>query len=189
MTATRPQILLRALVGLVTLGVVLTPTLVPRCGRRQDQGSQDARPDGSQRVLSVAEPQRRSRTCGLSSRKHFGTDITGPCTAGVFASHPGVASVYTAPNLGTYVRVRANGGAGLTTTYGYLGRAFVKDGQIIQSGQAIGQVGKRRGTSSCRLYFSVDRSGGRYANPSTWLNAYVGKLPPVPRPCSAPAAS
>ena len=60
-----------------------------------------------------------------SSTKRYGTDIAGPCTAGVFAAHPGIASVHTAPNLGTYVRVRANGAKGLTTTYGYLSRANV----------------------------------------------------------------
>ena len=177
MTAHRPQILLRALVGLVTLGVVLTPTLVPAADAAKTKDPK-TRVQTAPNVFYPLRNLASVKDLRISSRKHFGTDITGPCTAGVFASHPGVASVYTAPNLGTYVRVRANGGAGLTTTYGYLGRAFVTDGQIIQSGQAIGQVGKRPGTSSCRLYFSVTR-GGRYANPTAWLNAYVGKLAPV----------
>jgi endonuclease/exonuclease/phosphatase family metal-dependent hydrolase len=177
MTANRPKTLLRALVGLLTLGVMLTPALVSSADAAKTK-------DAKTRVVSapnVFYPLRNKpsvKDLHTSSRKHFGTDITGPCTAGVFASHPGVASVYTAPNLGTYVRVRANGSQGLTTTYGYLGKALVTDGQIIQSGQVIGQVGKQPGTSSCRLYFSVTH-GGKYANPSTWLNAYVGKLPPV----------
>jgi endonuclease/exonuclease/phosphatase family metal-dependent hydrolase len=177
MTANRPKTLLRALVGLLTLGVMLTPALVSSADAAKTK-------DAKTRVVSapnVFYPLRNKpsvKDLHTSSRKHFGTDITGPCTAGVFASHPGVASVYSAPNLGTYVRVRANGSQGLTTTYGYLSKALVTDGQIIQSGQVIGQVGKQPGTSSCRLYFSVTH-GGRYANPSSWLNAYVGKLPPV----------
>jgi endonuclease/exonuclease/phosphatase family metal-dependent hydrolase len=177
MMAKRPQILFRAVAGLVAFGVILAPALV---------NSADAARTKDPKTRAVTAPNvffplknlKSVKDLRSSSRQHFGTDITGPCTANVLASHPGVAGVYTAPNLGTYVRVRANGSKGLTTTYGYLGKSYVTDGQIIQSGQPIGQVGRRPGTSSCRLYFSVTHAG-RYANPSTWLNAYVGKLPPI----------
>jgi endonuclease/exonuclease/phosphatase family metal-dependent hydrolase len=177
MTANRPQTLIRALVGLLTLGLMLTPGLASSADAAKSKDPK-TRVVTAPNVFYPLKNKRSVKDLRTSSRSRFGTDITGPCTAGVFASHPGVASVYTAPNLGTYVRVRANGSPGLTTSYGYLSKALVSDGQIIQSGQIIGQVGKRPGTSSCRLYFSVTH-GGRYANPSSWLNAYVGKLPPT----------
>jgi endonuclease/exonuclease/phosphatase family metal-dependent hydrolase len=177
MTVNRPQTLLRALVGLLTLGVVLTPAMVPSADAAKTKDPK-TRVVTAPNVFYPLKNKPSVKDLRTSSRKRFGTDITGPCTAGVFASHPGVASVYSAPNLGTYIRVRANGSKGLTTTYGYLSKSLVTDGQIIQSGQLIGQVGKRPGTSSCRLYFSVTR-GGVYRNASYWLNAYVGKLPPV----------
>jgi endonuclease/exonuclease/phosphatase family metal-dependent hydrolase len=179
MTANRPQILLRALVGLLTLGVLMTPALAPSADAAKAKVK-----DPKTRVVTapyVFYPLKNLSSVHdlrTSSRKHYGTDITGPCTANVRAAHPGVAGISSAPNLGNYVRVRANGSKGLTTTYGYLSRVFVEPGQIIQAGQVIGQVGKRPGTASCRLWFSVTHAG-KYANPSTWLNSYVGKLPPV----------
>ena len=178
MTATRPQTLfLRAVVGLLSLGVVLAPALTSSADAAKTKEPK-ARAVTAPNVFFPLKNKPSVKDLKSSSTKRFGTDITGPCNAGVFASTPGVAHIYSAPNLGTYVRVRANGSAGLTTTYAYLGRALIQDGQVIQSGQPIGLVGKKPGTSACRLYFSVTR-GGKYANASAWLNAYVGKLPPV----------
>ena len=177
MIANRPKILLRALVGLVALGVVLTPALVSSADAAKTKDPK-TRVVTAPNVFYPLKNRPSVKDLHTSSHSHYGTDITGPCSAFVFAAHPGVAGVYTAPNLGTFVRVRANGNQGLTTTYGYLGRSLVTDGQIIQAGQPIAQVGKRPGTSSCRLWFSVTY-GGRYYNASSWLNSYVGRLPSV----------
>ena len=72
-----------------------------------------------------------------SSAGHAGTDILAPCSAGVYASHPGIVQVKTGGHWGNYVRVRSNNG-GLVTSYAYLSRVLVKNGQIMQSGQALG---------------------------------------------------
>jgi endonuclease/exonuclease/phosphatase family metal-dependent hydrolase len=156
---------------------VLTPALVTSADAAKTK-------DPKTRVVTapnVFYPMRNTgsvKDLKTSSKKHFATDIAGPCTAGVYASHPGVVSINTAAGVGTYVRVRANGTRGLTTTYGYLSKVLVKNGQPVQSGQALGRIGKRAGTAGCRLYYSVT-VGGRYRNASNWLNQYVGKLPPV----------
>jgi murein DD-endopeptidase MepM/ murein hydrolase activator NlpD len=180
MTAPRRKTLLRLVVGLTSLGVLLTPSLMTATADAKARKSNDpkTRAVTAPNVFYPLKNRPSVKDLKSSSPRKFGTDIQAPCNVGVFASQPGVAHIYSAPNLGTYIRVRANGSTGLTTTYGYLSRSLVKDGQIIQSGQAIGQVGKRPGTSSCRLYFSVTR-GGRFTNATWWLNHYVGKLPPT----------
>ncbi len=44
---------------------------------------------------------------------------------------------------------------GLVTSYGFLWRAAVQQGQVIQSGQPLGAVGGQPRTGRCALYFSV----------------------------------
>ena len=176
MTAPRPKTLLRALVGLLCLGVLLTPTLVASAG---NAGTQDPK---TRKVTApnVFYPVRNAKGVSdlkTSTNKHAGTDITAACGAAVYASHPGIARVQT--DNATWVnsvQVASNAN-GLVTRYAYLSRVLVKPGQIIQSGQALGYVGHKPG-SDCRLYFSVTR-GGKIQNASRWLNLYVGKNPPV----------
>ena len=176
MTATRPKTTLRALVGLLSLGVLLTPALLPSAGGA-------ATKDPKNRVVSapnVHYPVRGAssvRDLRTSSAGHAGTDILAPCSAGVYASHPGIVQVKTGGHWGNYVRVRSNNG-GLVTSYAYLSRVLVKNGQIMQSGQALGYVGRKPG-ADCRVYFGVSRDGAR-VNPTGWLNTYVGKMAPVP---------
>jgi endonuclease/exonuclease/phosphatase family metal-dependent hydrolase len=115
------------------------------------------------------------------SSRHRGTDIRTPCSRPVHAVHPGYAQVLTNPkNVNKYVvRVVSNSG-GLVTTSGHLISASVTNGQIIQSGQLIGKAGRKSAGSPCGVYFSV-RNAGNVLNPSTWLNTWVGKAPPVPK--------
>ena len=180
MTAPRRTMMLRLAVGLTSFGVLLTPALVTTADAAKSRTKEPkARVVTAPNVFFPLRNKPSVKDLRTSSTKRYGTDIAGPCNAGVFAAHPGIATVHSAPNLGTYIRVRANGTKGLTTTYGYLSRSYIVDGQPIQSGQGLGLVGKRPGTSDCRLWFSVTRAG-KYANPSAWLNTYVGKLPPTP---------
>jgi endonuclease/exonuclease/phosphatase family metal-dependent hydrolase len=177
MTANRPKTLSRALVGLLSLGVLATPTLLPAAG---DAATQDPknRVVSAPNVFYPVKGAQAVKDLRTSTRKHAGTDIKAACNAGVYSSHPGIARVVTSPKLGNYVSVTSNK-SGLVTGYGYLSRALVTNGQILQSGQALGYVGKKAG-SDCRLYFSVSRAGARQ-NPTWWLNRYVGSTPPVPR--------
>ena len=113
------------------------------------------------------------------SSRQRGTEIRTPCSRGVYAVHPGTAQVQTNPNAYSkrIVRVVSSGG-GLVTTSGRLVSASVKDGQIIQSGQMIGKAGRKTAGGPCGIYFAV-KSGGKVLNPSTWLNTWVGKTPPI----------
>jgi endonuclease/exonuclease/phosphatase family metal-dependent hydrolase len=176
MTATRPHTLLRALVGVLSLGVVLTPALAPAAGNAATQDPKNRQVTAP----SVFYPVRGTNAVKdqrTSTAKHAGTDITAGCNVAVYATHPGVAHAVTSKALGNYVSVTSNPG-GLVTGYGYLSRVLIQPGQIMQSGQAIGYVGQKPG-KSCELYFSVNRNGKRQ-NPTWWLNHYVGNTPPVP---------
>ena len=90
------------------------------------------------------------------SSRHRGTDIKTPCGVTAFATHPGTARVVTNTRwTGKYaVRVVSNAG-GLVTTSAYLSQPYVTNGQIIQSGQPIGRVGRHSRKSPCGIYFAV----------------------------------
>jgi endonuclease/exonuclease/phosphatase family metal-dependent hydrolase len=109
-------------------------------------------------------------------KRRLGTDIKAPCNTTVYASHPGTAQVST--TSGKYVVRVASGRNALLTQYAFLAKALVADGQIIQSGQAIGTLGANPSTKACALYFTVS-GRGRAVNPTSWLNTMVGNTPPV----------
>ncbi len=175
MTATRPKNLTRALVGLLSLGVLAAPALVPSAGTA---GTQDPkfRKVSAPNVFYPVIGSRAVKDLRTTSAKRVGTDIATRCNAGVYATHPGKVTVIASKALGNYVRLSA-GSTGLATGYGYLSRVLVTDGQIVQSGQALGFVGQNP-DAECRLYFSVGRNG-RSQNPTWWLDRYVGKTAPV----------
>lgn len=179
MTAHRPRMMIRAVVGILSLGVLLTPVLVAGAG---NAGTQDPK------YRKVSTPNVFYPLHGSSavtdhrsfSNRHHGTDIAAPCNATVYATQPGVAVVTSRKewNGRSVVRVASNRG-GLVTGYAYLSRALVQTGQLIQSGQPIGLNGRSPSSHRCELYFTVHRAG-TVADPSAWLNHYVGLQPPTP---------
>ena len=121
------------------------------------------------------------------SSRHTGTDIVAPCGVPVFAVHPGVARVWTNTRWASPYAVRVSAGTdALTTTAFYLSRPTVADGQIIQSGQQLGWVGRRSTKSSCGILLTISDRGATY-NPTSWLARYVGASPPISTLFDAPA--
>jgi endonuclease/exonuclease/phosphatase family metal-dependent hydrolase len=179
MTADRPKTLIRALVGVLGLAVVLTPVIVSPSVTAASQEPK-YRPVAAPNVFYPVLGSKAVKDRGTFTSRHRGTDITAPCNTRAFATHPGVAQVRTSPAWkGRYlVRVVSNSG-GLVTSYAFLNRVVVQDGQIVQSGQAIGRLGPNPRTNACSLSFTVQR-GGVAANPTKWLWNYVGHAPPVP---------
>jgi hypothetical protein len=180
MTAHRPKTCVRALVGLLSLAVVLTPVLVSGTSTAAKVQNPKFRKVSAPNVfypVTGTKAVKDLRSFGKKKRK--GTDIKAPCGTTVWASHPGVAQVTTSTAWGGKSVIRViSGRDGLVTQYGFLSRANVATGQIIQSGQALGVMGANPSTKHCALYFSV-AGRGRVVNPTTWLNAMVGKTPPV----------
>src|SRR5436190_1918735 len=123
MTAYRPKTLLRALVGLLSLGVLLTPALLPNAGGAATQDPKN-RVVSAPSVFYPVKGRTTVKDLRTSTARHAGTDILAPCNAGVYASHPGIVQVQTGGNWTNYVRVKSNNG-GLLTSYAYLNKVLL----------------------------------------------------------------
>jgi len=104
-----------------------------------------------------------------------GTEIKARCGNKVRAAHPGVAIVTSSRTSGPNLVGVATTPGRLTTWYGYMKKALVTSGQVIQAGQVIGKVGQEGKAPFCALYFAVQGNAGKNVNPSRWLNRLVGK--------------
>jgi endonuclease/exonuclease/phosphatase family metal-dependent hydrolase len=177
MSAHRPTTIVRALGGLLSLAVVLTPVLVTPAGNAAvaDPKLRKVTPPNVFYPLTGTKAVDDRSTYG---KKRRGTDIKAACGATVWASHPGVAQVTTRPSDNKSVVRVVSGRDGLVTQYAFLTRTLVKHGQLIQSGQAVGVLGSNPSTKACALFFSVS-GRGKPANPTKWLEAMVGKTAPV----------
>ena len=109
-----------------------------------------------------------------------GTDIAAPCGTPVLAAHPGTAQVITNQTWAgpALVRIVTSPGS-LFTTYAYMRRATVADGQLIQAGQQIGLVGRQGRATRCSLHLRVLNGATWTAyNPTRWLDNHVGQVTP-----------
>jgi len=180
MSTTRFRTMTRTVTVGLALGVLASSTLLASGGNAAGQDPK-YRKVAPPNVMFPVLGDKSIKDLKNFSARHRGTDITTPCSRGVYATHPGVAQVLTNPrSYSKYVvRVVSNSG-GLVTTAGHLTSAAVTHGQVIQSGQPIGRTGRKSAKSPCGVYFAV-RNAGKVVNPSTWLNTWVGKAPPVPK--------
>ncbi|HET7349380.1 MAG TPA: peptidoglycan DD-metalloendopeptidase family protein [Marmoricola sp.] len=177
---TKSKVLIRAVTATLALGLLASPAMVT-------SGSSAATQDPKWRKVSAPNVfypvtgTRNVKDLRNFSARHRGTDIRTACGAYAYASHPGVARVVSNPKwAGKYaVRILSNSG-GLMTTYAYLSRPHVTNGQIIQSGQSVGTISRRSSRTPCGIYFAV-KTGTTVRNPSSWLTNWVGKTPPVSR--------
>ncbi|MBW8752334.1 MAG: peptidoglycan DD-metalloendopeptidase family protein [Propionibacteriales bacterium] len=110
-----------------------------------------------------------------NSGKRPGTEIKARCGNRVRASHPGIAVVTSSPASGPNLVAIVTTIGRLTTWYGYMKKATVTSGQLVQAGQVIGRVGQEGKAQFCSLYFAVRGNTGTNVNPSKWLNRTVGK--------------
>ena len=177
MTARRPQTKVQALAGLVILGVVTAPLLLPAsadAGTPAPQFRKVAPPNVFYPVVGT----KTVKDLATSTKRRPGTDIRTACNAAVRAAHPGVVQVLSPLPSGQRVRIVASGNGGQRTLYAHLGSISVTDGQILQSGQGLGRVGKQAKNGECTLYFAATRNK-KPLNATAWLNYWVGRKPPV----------
>ena len=181
MTAHRPKTLVRALAGLLSLGVVLTPVLVAESGFAKKPRTVDVkfRKVSAPNVFYPVAGSAAVKDLRTFTQRHRATDIATPCKSTVRATHPGVATITTNSAWGGKYVVRVfSGSNALLTSYAYLYRPLVSNGQVIQSGQPLGVLAGNPMTHHCALQFAVS-GAGKFVNASTWLNYFVGKTPPV----------
>ena len=109
----------------------------------------------------------------LSNRKafHKGIDISRPTGTEVFAWSKGV--VAQAQWLGAYgLTVDVLHPNGIKTRYAHLQQANVREGQQLNKGQSIGQVGTTGRTTGANLHFEV-MVAGKLANPEKYITENI----------------
>lgn len=164
----------KAVTGVLATTLLATPllTAAPAHAQLQPQDRTVSAPN-----VFFPAVARRARDLNTSGKRP-GTEIKAACGTKVVASTPGTAIVSSSPKSGPNLVTVVTTVGHLTTYYGYMARASVVSGQIVQAGQEIGRVGHAGVARFCSLYFAVKSNSGATANPTRWLNRTVGK--PVP---------
>lgn len=105
---------------------------------------------------------------GLPSR-HEGIDLV--AAPGTVVRATGHGTVRRAQRDGPFgLLVELDHGAGLTTRYAHLARTFVRVGQVVPAGAAIGLVGNTGRSTGPHLHYEV-RLAGTAQDPARWLAA------------------
>lgn len=100
-------------------------------------------------------------------RFHSGIDIAAPVGSPVNAVMAGKVIRYgDSPSLGKYILIEHS--PGKFTLYGQLARATVNEGQSVEAGQVIGEVGTRGDIAGSGLHFEM-RENNKLIDPLTRL--------------------
>jgi hypothetical protein len=97
-------------------------------------------------------------------RSHRALDIAAPLGRDVVASDNGVVILAGWSDIGYGLRVVIDHQVDYTTLYGHLSEILVEEGQVVEKGQVIGQVGSTGNSSGPHVHFEV-RDFGYLANP------------------------
>lgn len=109
---------------------------------------------------------------------------------GAFPSYPGHTGVDFPVGMGTPVRAVMNGvikavrhlrtsygshiieslPGGMEGLYAHLSRTLVSPGDRVKAGQVIGAVGSTGNSTGPHLHFTLQRPGGNFVNPTSFLN-------------------
>ena len=122
--------------------------------------------------------------------RHTGTDFSVGCGAPVLAAHSGTVRILTdQPWAGRWlVQVEVAAGR-LTTWYAHMQSVSVGDGDWVQAGQVLGDVGQEGNATGCHLHFEVHPRGGSIyedpIDPSTWLAQKSARCPRAATLCSS----
>ena len=131
---------------------------------------------------------------GHWARGHTGTDLSAACGTPVRAATGGTINIETDQSWAGPWLVQVSTGEGrLTTWYAHMQSIDVADGQRVQTGQQIGEVGSMGNSTGCHLHFEVHPRGGSIyeddVDPSEWLQTHVGsEAPPVQTVATTPGS-
>lgn len=133
---------------------------------------------------SVVDQHNFGETGGSWSRFHTGTDLSTSCGTPVLAATGGTVVVRTDQAWsGRWLVMISTGPGRLATWYGHMQAITVVDGEQVQAGQQIGQVGDEGNSHGCHLHFEVHPDGGGIyddpIDPSVWLESQVGGVQTV----------
>ena len=170
----------RVMSVVVALGVLATPALVASTTSAATQDPK-YRKASAPNVFYPVEGSKSVKDLKKYTSRNRSTIIKAPCHTPVYATHPGTAEVSSSSSWHSKYAVRVvSGRGGLATKTAYLTKTAVVDGQILQSGQVVGYVGRKTRKDACGIYVSIVNNS-KTQNPTSFLNSYVGKRAPISR--------
>lgn len=99
--------------------------------------------------------------------KHTGVDIDGDYTTNNYAARDGVV-IYSGWRGGYGLTVEIDHGDGYVTRYGHHSKIYVKVGDYVTAGQAVGRTGTTGRSTGTHLHFEVIKNG-RFQNPLDYV--------------------
>ncbi|MEM8778078.1 MAG: M23 family metallopeptidase [Cyanobacteria bacterium P01_G01_bin.49] len=111
-------------------------------------------------------------TSGFGKRfkqMHTGVDIAGPIGTPIFAAASGVvvSAGWSPQGLGNLVTIRH--GDGTLSLYGHNERILVRQGQQIEQGEQISEMGSTGNSTGPHLHFEIHPQGRSPVNPRAFL--------------------
>jgi murein DD-endopeptidase MepM/ murein hydrolase activator NlpD len=126
------------------------------------------RPGGRRVAVRVKRAGKQAKTRIRYRGAHRGIDFTAPQGTAVFAADRGTVLTVGRQRLyGNFVVV--DHGNGVVTLYAHHRANFVKEGQIVQRGQKLAEVGRTGNATGPHLHFEL-RVDGRHRNPLPVIN-------------------
>lgn len=137
--------------------------------RREQEAEQAAEEASSP---SAVQPAEGRVTSGFGSRwgtSHNGVDIAGPIGTPIHAVADGtVLEAGPASGFGLWVRIQHDDG--YVSVYGHMNSFSVQEGQRVEAGDEIAEIGNRGQSTGPHLHFEVWASdGGSKLDPLGWL--------------------
>lgn len=113
-------------------------------------------------------------TSGYGARwgtSHWGIDLANSIGTPIVAAADGVVvEAGPATGFGLWIRLRHEDGT--ITVYGHINRALVEEGEHVQAGEEIAEMGNRGQSTGPHLHFEVWDPDGRKINPLIWLHEH-----------------
>jgi murein DD-endopeptidase MepM/ murein hydrolase activator NlpD len=101
-------------------------------------------------------------------RSHNGIDIAGPIGTPIYALTDAVVEeAGPATGYGLWVVLRHTDGT--QSVYGHVNRMFVEEGDRVDAGEMIAEIGNRGYSTGPHLHLEVWSADGSKINPLTWL--------------------
>jgi murein DD-endopeptidase MepM/ murein hydrolase activator NlpD len=148
----------------------------PKCGLKYGNSVENINPFGPVNMVEGGEIGGRFRKQSLrpgakEGRAHTGVDINAPEGSPIYAPAPGIVThVGEGKGIGKNITIEHPGQyGGVTTWYGHMKEANVREGEEISAGDLLGSVGTSTGTSkptSPHLHFEVLKPGRKEERPA-----------------------
>ncbi len=122
------------------------------------------RTGGAWSPRSSATAKTRSR----ADKGHGGIDLGAPKGTSIRAALPGTVYVVRYANSGYGYHVMIDHGGGFVTLYAHCSKIFATEGQQVEAGTVIAEVGSTGRSTGNHLHFEV-RIAGEKQNPRSYL--------------------